>query len=207
MLSVCNQCYTFAFIFLCLNAFLQCVSSVIHKSTKYWWRTEAQDIPNSLHGRHCRGNFVTQKALCCSVPGPPGKEVKTEIVWSMETLILVFYSNILYLVYLVHWNENVNTRTNVSLTWTIIWRNRGSVQYAYVKVVSINITHSLRCHLLNIPRTVNSCTTTFLVCGHLLFRSASVSKIIQHWSNGGKTLMEENYVITEKSVPVSLCPP
>jgi len=53
----------------------------------------------------------------------------------METLILVFYSNILYLAYLAHWNENVNTRTNVSFTWTTTWRNRGFVQYAYVNTL------------------------------------------------------------------------
>jgi hypothetical protein len=91
MLCVYTHWYTLAFIFSSLDAFLQCVSSVIHKSAncRTWRLNEGQDIPNSMHGRHRTGNFVTQKAFCCSVPGPPGKEVKTEIVWSMETLILV----------------------------------------------------------------------------------------------------------------------
>jgi len=35
---------------------------------------------SSLHRRHRRGNFVTQKAFCCSVPGLPGKKVKTGIL-------------------------------------------------------------------------------------------------------------------------------
>jgi len=90
-MSVYTQWCTLAFIFSCLNAFLLCFSSVIHKSAncRIWCLTEGQDIQNGLHRHHCTGNFVTQKAFCCSVSGPPGKEVKTEILWSIETLILV----------------------------------------------------------------------------------------------------------------------
>jgi len=41
-------------------------------------------------------------------------------------------------------------------------KQRGFVHYTYVTVISMDVTYSLRCYLLNIPCTVHSYTSTTL---------------------------------------------